>query len=270
MQAAQQQLQALYVTWQEPNSREYFPVGRLVSGLRPDQPNYEFCYLRGVAQAEQFGFQPFPSFPVLDRAYRADELFPMFQNRVMSSGRADYRQYISNLALDPPNDDAITILARSGGGRTTDSVEMFEVPRFIREVNSYRTHFLAHDLGYLLHPLTQQRISELKPEDRLMLMCDFQNDADHRAMALRSGDGFIVGYMPRYLVGDEASFGDDGEAVHCFVAQVNPPSAPLQQRLLCRLEAGWATYFQRFASDIYQPIPADATDLRHWSLFPQD
>jgi hypothetical protein len=269
MQTAQQQLQALYVTWQEPTSREYFPVGRLVSGLRPDQPNYEFSYLRGVAKAQVAGFQPFPSFDDLNRVYRADDLFPMFENRVMSSGRADYRQYVASLALDPDNDNAMTILTRSGGGRTTDSVEMFEMPRFNAEGNPYRTHFLAHGLGYL-HPSSLQRISELQPGDRLKLMCDCQNDADHWALALRSADRVIVGYMPRYLVGDAVSLLNGCEIVHCYVAQVNPPSAPLQQRLLCRLEACWPSNFQPFASDTYQPIPADTTDLRRWSQWPQD
>jgi hypothetical protein len=268
MQTAQQQIQALYVTWQEPNSREYFPVGRLISGLKPEHPNYEFCYLRGVAKAQAAAFQPFPSFDDLNRVYRADDLFPMFQNRVMSSGRSDYRQYVSNLALDPDNDSAMTILTRSGGGRTTDSVEMFEVPKFNPDGNPFRTHFLAHGLGYL-HPSSLQRISELRPGDNLRLMCDCQNDADQWALALRSADRVIVGYMPRYLVGDAFNLLEGCETVDCFVVQVNPLSAPLQQRLLCRLEACWPDDFQPFASDTYQPIPAGATDLRIWSQWPQ-
>ena len=268
MQAAQQQLQALYVTWQEPNTREYFPVGRLVSGLRPDQPNYEFCYLRGVPRARQAGFQLFLSFTELNRAYRADELFPLFQNRLMSSGRADYRQYVSNLALNPDNQNAMEILTRSGGGRTTDFIEMFEVPRINPEGNPYRTHFLVHGLGYL-HPLALARVTELRTDDPLFILHDCQNEADRSALALRTADRVIVGYMPRYLVGDAFKLLGDCAVVQCFVAQVNPGSAPLQQRLLCRLEACWPDNFKAFSREIYQPIPPDATDLSHWSQWPQ-
>jgi hypothetical protein len=268
MQTAQQQLQALYVTWQEPNSREYFPVGRLVSGLRPDQPNYEFCYLRGVAKAQEAGFQPFPSFDDLNRVYHADDLFPMFENRVMSPGRADYRQYVTNLALNPDNGDPMTILTRSGGGRTTDSVEMFEVPRLHLEGNPYRIHFLAHGLGRL-NPTSLARIAGLQPGERLMID-DCQNGAERQALALLTEDCTIVGYMPLYLVGDALNLQNWCHIVECLVARVNPPSEPLQQRLLCRLEAScWPPEFRPFASDTYQPIPAEATDLRHWSQWPQ-
>jgi len=268
MQTAQQQLQALYVTWQEPNSGEYFPVGRLVSGLKPDQSNYEFCYLRGVAKAQGAGFQPFLSFDDLNRVYRADDLFPMFENRVMSSGRADYRQYVSSLALDPDNDNAMTILMRSGGGRTTDSVEMFEVPRLHLEGNPYRIHFLAHDLGRL-DSTSLTRMMALRPDDRLIID-NCRNGADRQALALLSEDRFTVGYLPLYLVGDALNLKNWCDIVECFVVRVNPPTEPLQQRLLCRLEAScWPPEFQPFASDTYQPIPADATDLRHWSQWPQ-
>jgi len=39
------QIHALYVAWQEQTTKRYYPVGRLVSGLQPERPDYEFCYL---------------------------------------------------------------------------------------------------------------------------------------------------------------------------------------------------------------------------------
>ncbi|MGD0389426.1 MAG: DNA-binding protein [Tepidisphaeraceae bacterium] len=268
MQTVQQQLQALYVTWQEPTSREYFPVGRLVGGLAPDQPNYEFCYLFGVKRAQQAGFQLFPSFPDANRAYRSTELFPMFQNRVMSSSRPEYRRYVTNLALNPDTDDPLTILMRSGGGRTTDSIEIFEVPRLRLEVYPYCVHFLAHGLGSLPTE-SLARIARLQPDERLRID-DCQHSAGRPALALMTEDGIAVGNIPSYLVGDAINLQNWCQIVECFAARVNPPNEPIQQRLLCRLVAScWPPEFRPYSGEDYQPIPADATNLSHWSQWPQ-
>lgn len=111
----------------------------------------------------------------------------------MPPGRAEYREYLSTLAMDPEHADPMTILIRSGGGRVTDSLEMFEVPRLSNEGSPFQTHFLAHGIRYL-NSQSQQRINALQPNDRLLIMHDFQNPADYLALALRSEDRSIVGY----------------------------------------------------------------------------
>jgi hypothetical protein len=78
-----------------------------------------------------------------------------------------------------------------------------------------------------------------------------------------------VGYVPRYLASEAIPFLNANIEFRVYVERVNPPPAPTQQRLLCRLEACWPNNFQPFASDTYQPVPADATDLSHWSQWPQ-
>lgn len=256
-------VQALFVAWQNQSTKQYYPVGRLVSGLRPDRPQFEFCYLGGAREAQKVGFAPLLAFSELDRVYRSDELFPLFQNRLMPPGRAEYREYLSNLAMDPEHADPMTMLMRSGGGRVTDSLEMFEVPRASEQGSPYQTHFLAHGIRYLNHE-SQQRIGLLQPNDRLLILHDFQNPADELALALRTDDRVIVGYLPRYLLGDAFNLIQTCATVEVFVARVNPTPAPLQQRMLCRLEACWPPGFRPFCDDHYRPIPADATDLSGW------
>ena len=43
--------QALFVAWQQPDSRRYFPVGRLAACPREAGIVYEFAYIRGAAEA---------------------------------------------------------------------------------------------------------------------------------------------------------------------------------------------------------------------------
>jgi len=259
----QRQLQALYVTWQNSLTKQYFPVGRLVSGLAPDKPEYEFCYLNGADAAEKAGFEPLLSFSSLNRIYRSDELFPLFQNRLMSPGRVEYREYLSNLGLDPATVDPMTVLVRSGGVRATDSLEIFEVPRVSDVGLPFQTHFLAHGLRYL-HSTSLMRIGALQPNDRLRIMHDFQNAHDAGALALSTEDRIIVGYMPRYLLGDAFKLLTSCITVECFVSRVNPVPAPLQQRLLCRLEACWTPGFRPFCDREYEPICPEAVDLSAW------
>lgn len=257
------QAHALYVAWQEQATKRYYPVGRLVSGLRPDWPEFEFCYLGGARDARQAGFQPLLAFPDIDRVYRSDELFPLFQNRLMPPGRAEYREYLANLAIDPDRADPMTVLTRSGGGRATDALEMFEVPRISDQGNPFKTQFLAHGIRYL-NLDSMGRIERLRPNDRLLIMHDCQNSADNRALALRTEDRVIVGYFPRYLLDDAFELLRSCLVVEVFVARVNPAPAPLQQRLLCRLEACWPLGFRPYCGPQYRPISPDATDLSSW------
>ena len=66
----------LYLAWQHPPTRRWFPVGRLVFAHQsPDV--FEFAYVQGAKEADNLaGFRPIPEFPRLEQRYRASELFP--------------------------------------------------------------------------------------------------------------------------------------------------------------------------------------------------
>ncbi len=253
--------QALFVAWQQPKSRRYFPVGRLGLAANADSDDiarYEFAYIRGALDAVKEGFQPFLAFPDLNRVYRSEDLPPFFANRVMPRSRPDFANAVAWLGLDPSTADEMTILARNGGVRATDSLELFPRPLLDATTACYQTWFLAHGLRYL-HPSAHKRIAMLTTDDRLYILPDVQNPADSLALALRSDDRVFVGYVPRYLLEDTWQLLQEcgWDVVKVFVDQLNPSPAPLQQRLLCRLEACWPDGFVPFAGPTYQPISAE-------------
>jgi hypothetical protein len=257
---AQKQLQALIVTWRKPSDRAYIPLGRLISGLGPDQPEFEFAFLNGVEDALSQGLGPLLAFPDITRVYRSDALFPFFQNRVMQPSRPDYSEFVRSLALEPDHATPMDILIRTGGGRVTDPFEIFECPVRNEILQSYKTHFLVHGLSHL-SDLSLHRISTLEPEQRLYVMHDCQNEYDDRALALRTDDRVIVGYLPGFLLGEALQLWNQCQDILCQVAKANPPTLPLQQRLLCRLETCWPEEHRPFAGKSFQPLSPEATNL---------
>lgn len=252
-------VQVLFVAWQDPTHRRFWPIARLVS-LPPGDRRFEFCYIRGVNRAQEQGFRPFLAFPELHQVYRSRELFPLFANRLMSPSRMDYPQYIERLGLEPENSMPLEVLARSGGARTTDSIELFPLPVFHEEFHRYRTYFLAHAIRYL-PAASHERILQLETNEKLLLMGDCQNPVDPQAIALRTEDRVIVGYVPGYLLQDAWALVENCGRLEIRVSRVNPPPAPLQHRLLCRLDACWPDDFQPFFESRYEPISDEAAPL---------
>jgi hypothetical protein len=247
---------SVFVAWQSPSTRGFFPVGRLSSFVGEDgRQFYEFAYTHGATEAHESGFRPFLSFPDLNEVYRSQELFPLFANRLMSSKRPDYPEYINRLGLDIDIDQSLGILARSGGSRSTDTLELFPSPETTD--SGYVSYFFSHGIRYL-PPEAQERIERLDVGDTLLMMFDSQNKVDTNAMALRTEDMHIVGYVPRYLLHDTRELVALRDHVEFKVERVNPVPAPLQQRLLVRIDACWPDNFVPFSSRPYQPLNADA------------
>lgn len=253
-------LHALFVAWQHPVSRRFSPVGRLAQIAGNNcQDCFEFVYVHAAEEAQEEGFLPFLSFPELDKVYRSRELFPMFANRLLPKSRPDFPEYIEQLGLPPATVSPITILSRSTGRRATDTLELFPLPEF--EANyGYRTWFWAHSLRYV-PDASQERIATLAPDERLFPMCDVQNAVVPSAIALRTTDLQIVGYMPSYLLEDAHTLQQTCEFCEVYVDRVNPPPIPLQQRLLCRLESCWPDGFVPYSTERYQPLVPDAAEI---------
>jgi hypothetical protein len=254
-------MNALFLAWQDPQRRLWHPVGRLCR--RADQ-TYEYVYTRGARAAQQGGFQPIPPFNDWNGVYRSAELFPLFANRLPSPARADYGQFVEYLNFPRSADDPIALLARSGGRRAADSVEVFPCPEQTPD-GAYHVHFFAHGLRHL-PPASVDRVESLRAGERLLLVHDFQNPYDPRALMLRTGAGGpgdpqFVGWCPRYLLHDAFELlprCPDGVAVH--VERLNPPPAPIANRLLCSLTACWPADFRPCTNEDYQPIPTHASE----------
>ncbi|MBE9198508.1 MULTISPECIES: HIRAN domain-containing protein [unclassified Nodularia (in: cyanobacteria)] len=246
-------MKRLFLAWQDPNTRAWFPIGR----LNFDGKQYQFVYTQGALAAQaQYGFPGLLSFPDLNKVYTSMELFPLFCNRLKRHSRPDYKNYIEWLNIPEGEDDPISILSRSGGRKATDNFEVFPDPQPDAN-NLYHIHFFAHGLRHLPTCATE-RINQLQPWELLYLAHEFQNPYDQKALLLCTEDHHIVGYCPRYIVDDVFQLKNKNpELVKVQVERVNPAPTPLQLRLLCSMTAEWHEDFHPFSSQEYQQIVAD-------------
>ncbi len=244
-------MRRLYLAWQDRvKTRGWFVIGRLDSS----DETYTFQYTRGVLQAnEEAGFDRLSSFPELKYAYESKVLFPLFDNRVPRQSRSDYGEMVERLGLPQSPYDPVAILTRSGGRRTTDSLEVFPHPK-PDEFSCYRIHFFAHGLRHLPSE-SQTFVPGMTKGTRLLLCADLQNSADEKAILLRSEAGCLVGWIPRYFLEDIHQLIErDRNGVRVTVERVNPEPGPVQQRLLCRLEAPWPADWCPMSGEQFQPL----------------
>ena len=251
----------LFVSWRSPQTRSIHPVGRLL--FRDDLGLYEFAYIAKAREAARDGFLPFLEFPDFGRIYLSQKLFPLFANRVLPTNRPEFRDYIGALGLSAATANPMHILARTGGRRETDQIEMFPLPLPDRETGAYVTHCLVRGIQYM-QPSVEARISRLQPDEPLFLLWDAQNDIDPTAIAVRTKDCAFLGYLPAYLTRDVWELSTSCPSCHLFVERVNPAPAGVHHRLLCRVEGCWPPGFIPFTTDGYQPVHIEATDLKEW------
>jgi len=243
-------MKKLFLAWQEPQSRRWFPIGQLTF----DGKNYHFAYIQGVKKAQlESNFRLLHSFPERDRIYTSSELFPLFSNRLMRRSRPDYKKYIQWLNIPQDEDDPILILARSEGRKVTDAFEVFPCPKK-SENGTYYFHFFVHGLRYIPKS-SLEKVKQLKPEDRLYLTLDIQNPYDSTALLLRTKEQHILGYCPRYLATDIWDvLLHDPESVNVHIEKINSAPTPIQLRLLCSMTLKSNNNYVPFSSKNYQPI----------------
>ncbi len=239
----------LFLAWQDPISRSWFPIGRLTF----DGKSYQFVYTQGVKEATvKCAFKPLSSFPRLNEIYTSTHLFPVFSNRLMSRSRPDYQNFIQQLNIPDSENNPIAILARSGGERETDTLTVFPYPE-PDEQGRYHLYFLSHGLRHLPSSAIE-RINQLQVRERLWLAHEIQNPYDSCALTLNTEDHHIVGYCPRFLLAEVFVLLRQNSSIEVRVEQVNQPPTPLQFRLLCSMTAVCKDDFRPFSSSQYQPL----------------
>ncbi len=241
-------MKTLFVACQDAKSRRWAPVGRLTR----ENGVYRFVYTRGVKEIADF--QPFGRMQNLHKAYRSEQLFPIFANRVLAKNRPEYRDYLEWLGLAGVKYDALEELARTGGLRATDSLEIFPCPEPV-EGKVYEVYFFCRGLRHL-HEENQERARRLTFGERLYLMQDVQNTNDNMALLLRTDDPVtLVGYAPRYYSAEFSSLikAVGSESVKVTVERVNT-GAPLQYRVLCKMTSPWPANFLPCASQEFEAL----------------
>ncbi len=241
-------MKALFVAYQDSVSRHWAPVARLTL----EDGRYHFSYTRGVEAIPNF--VPFGRLTDLHTEYVSEKLFHMFSNRDLPKSRPEYSDYLKWLGLTQESHDALEELARTGGLRATDSLELIPCPTPTEE-NRYEVFFFSRGLRHLTED-SQLRAQKLSPGERLYLAKDLQNEFDSTALLLRTDDPVtLVGYAPRYHSADFTYLIEHVGAsdVTVTVERVNL-DAPTQYRVLCKLSAPWPRGFSPCEVDLYQPI----------------
>jgi len=250
----------LFITWRNPKTHSIIPVGRLI--FRDGDELYEFAYVHKAQEAAQQGFLPFLDFPHLGQFYLSHQLFPLFANRVLPAKRPEFRDYTGALGLSEQSADPMHILARTGGRRETDQIEMFPLPLPDPRTGAFITHCLLRGIRYMPQPFVDERITRLNPNEPLMILWDAQNEFDTAALAVRTLDCVLLGYLPAYLNKELWRLLAECPQCQVFAERVNLPPAGVQHRVLCRVEGCWPAGYIPFSTDDYQAINADATDVR--------
>ena len=259
---------ALFVSWRSQWNRTIHHVGRLV--YRDDLGLYEFVYIGRAVEAVRQGFLPFLEFPDLYGIYLSPTLFPLFANRILPRNRPDFEAYIGALGLFAESADPMNILARTGGRRETDQIELFPLPLPDKDTGAYSTYCLIRGIQHMPQPSVDERIARLEPGEPLLLLGDVQNEVDPTAIAVRARDCVLLGYLPAYLTRDVWRIIDASPQCRVVVAKVNLPPAGVHHRLLCRVEGRWPRGFIPFNTDDYRPLHPEATDLSEWIETPID
>ncbi len=249
--AATNPARTLFLAWQDKRvTRAWFPIGRL--DVLEDPRHYQFRYIRGAESARQnAGFEPLLDFPDWNTIYRSGELFPLFQNRVMSPGRRDFPDYLKLLDL-PGTAEPTEILSASGGYRVTDNLEVF--PKLERrEDGSFRCRFFVHGTRHS-NAAANQRLEQLKPGEKLYVTLELTNPATGLAVQIQSEDYHVIGWAPRYLVADLMhAIANAPGSYSAKVVRVNPSPAPSKQRLLVEFTGNWPDY-EPMSSVDFEPL----------------
>jgi len=239
----------LFLAWQDRGpSRAWFPVGRL--DVLPDR--YRFRYIQGAERAHKgAGFEPVIDFPDLHGNYESDKLFALFQNRILTPGRQDFREYMRMLDL-PDNAEPVEILEVGGGQRATDSFEVF--PKIEKGPDdAFRCRFFLHGWSHV-NSAAQNRLDALTAGEKLYVSIELTNPVTQFAVQIQTVDYLMIGWAPRYLVADlVAAIAKTSWRSEANVVRINPIPAPSKQRVLIEFRGNWPDYEPMSGPD-FQPL----------------
>jgi hypothetical protein len=244
----------MFLAWQDQApSHQWFPVGRV--DAYAEKALYCFRYTNGALRAKrEAGFPLLLEFPSLEREYWSADLFPLFRNRVMNRARPDLAEYLHSLDL-AEDTDPFEILAVSGGRRATDSYEVF--PKIEkRKDGSFTCRFFLHGWRHV-NLEAQRRIDRLRPSEGLYVTLELTNPVTGLAVQIQTEDYHMIGWAPRYLVGDLAAAMAESAEYKAHVVRVNPQPAPSKQRVLIEMGGTWVSH-QPMSHEDFIPIVENA------------
>ncbi|MCM2534574.1 hypothetical protein NDK43_22325 [Neobacillus pocheonensis] len=109
-------VQTLLVVWQDTKSRLYYHIGT----LSHYNDHYEFSYTnygtgqRKLKDALDNRYMLHPTFPEANKIYQSKTLFPVFERRLPSPDRSDFKAIMSDLGLNE-NSTKVDFLQQTRG-----------------------------------------------------------------------------------------------------------------------------------------------------------
>lgn len=231
----------LAVTWQHPRTRTYHAVGLLAQA----EHQYRFDYL--AASAEVLGPRRLLGFPDLDRSYGSHALFPLFAERLMDPARPDRPRLLDALSLDALA-TPMEVLARSGGRRTGDTIELLPEP----EVDADRTTsclFLVHGTRHVEG--ADAEIDGLVRGQELLLVDDPTNPVNTMAIRVEGRPSGPLGWVPDPLVEYVRYVRRRGHAI-LRVERANPADVGPHLRLLVHLSGTVESGYEPFGGPMWR------------------
>lgn len=247
----------LLVMWQHPDSREIIPIGRFSRHV----DRYSFAYT--TAAAEISGFRPLPGLEDLHQRYVSDRIPAVFDQRVMSSERPDFANYLGTIGLAEAT--PWEQIVESGGSRAGDTLQFMQLPtaadgraraRFlangVRHIPGTVRHLVGRDIS-VSREEQETALQSLRPGDRVQLEAESDNPHDPCAVLLTVG-GVPVGWVPRAM---SASIRElmDLEPREAIVHRVNGPGAPFHLRLALDLDVPAPIGFAFDRDGRWEPLP---------------
>jgi len=222
----------LFVIWGSPSTGARHVVGHLTRARGGEQP-FRFWYEADLAGVETHGFHRLPVFPehrTEDEPYEARHLFTTFAERIPSPARADTHAILASWGVQSA-DDQFEVLARSGGLRATDRIELAEY----RPVDDELVTPLEFRIAGTRHVAVGE-LAVLSNGDALRLEREPSNPSDQCATLVMADSGQRAGYVPRQYSGFVSRLLDAG----------TPLSAVVVRTLVVPEEAGrWVVRVQR-------------------------
>ncbi len=214
----------LFVIWSAPSDGGRHVVGHLAR-LRVGS-TFHFWYESDLSAAVAKGFAFLPAFPEhrqIDAPYEARYLFATFADRIPSAQRTDAARMLASWGVEHP-DDQFEVLAKSGGLRATDRIELAEY----RAVDDLLVAPLEFRVAGMKHVLPDSR-GALAVGATLSFEREPSNPHDPSAtIVARTMDGMRAGYVPRQYSAMIAKLLDLGVALDAVAIRelVLPDDAP--------------------------------------------
>lgn len=207
-------LDYIYVVWQDPESRNNYVIGTLTrNGC------YEFSYGVQVDQARRHGFTPLVSFPEFSQTYRDENMFPAFACRLPDPRRRGIESILEKYSLSKY--DAFEFLKKSEARLPTDTLSFID-PILGGTEPVVRSFFVAgvrHRMG--CGGCNCAAVPKIELGTKLVLCPEPDNRHDEYAVQVKTADGTLIGYVPRYYSQAVSSRLDAGVDYTCEVVEHN-------------------------------------------------